>query len=99
MLGMGMSRGWAIFCMETVSILHLCLFWYFCAIAQEHYYTAADDPKMIDIEHKRQAEIDKKAAEQRKKQKLEAKKKASKDEELGKPLLNEGGAKVKADKK
>jgi len=50
----------------VLSITHLILFCYYCAIAYEYYQMACDDPAMIEAEHRAQAASEKKAAADRK---------------------------------
>ena len=62
----GLSEGFTVALTEVVTLAHLILFCYFSAIAYESYTMAADDPKMIEAEHNKLAEIEKAAAAERK---------------------------------
>ena len=57
--GWGMGNAVQILLLELLSVTHLALFSYFCSIAYEYYTMAADDPEMIDAEHRQMAEEEK----------------------------------------
>ena len=54
-----MGSGMQIAFIEVLSMAHLAMFSYFCAIAYEYYCLACDDPKMIEAEHNIQADREK----------------------------------------
>ena len=72
----GLGTGMQIFIVEVLSAIHLGLFIYLCAIAYEYYCMACDDPEMIQSEHNRQADEEKKAAAERKREQLSKQDKA-----------------------
>ena len=55
----GMGNALQILLLELFSVVHLGMFCYFCSVAYEYYTMAADDPSMIDAEHRRMAEEEK----------------------------------------
>ena len=67
-----LSTGVKIFIIDFVAAFNMIIFIYFSAVAYEYYSIACDDPKMIDAEHKRRANLEKQAAADRKKRKEEA---------------------------
>ena len=89
----GLGTAMQVLFVEALSLVHIVMFCYFCAIAYEYYAYARDDPAMIDAEHNRQATQEKKAALDRKKakeaqQKQESELANQQDLESGEPLLS-----------
>ena len=66
----GLGEEMQIALIEVLSIVHLGLFIYLCAVAYEYYCMACDDPAMIQREHDQQAEQEKTAAADRKRLEL-----------------------------
>ena len=88
----GLGSGLQIALIEVLSLVHLCMFAYFCAISFEYYTFARDDPAMIDREHAAAAASEKKAAAERRRAELARKKQQeeSKQEDIEQqePLLD-----------
>ena len=66
----GLGTAVATVLIEVVTLIHLIMFVYFCAVAFEYYTYARDDPNMIDAEHAALAAAEKKAAAERKRAEL-----------------------------